>query len=342
MSGLERAASVLRGGAVLRRAWWAGSLVMTRWTCTCIGRSVRGGWTLLRTDAEATRVKQTAADRKAAALAEKRRKALAAKESAAGGGGEEKPEAAEEEVKAPPVDPVRRSASEALVLAAIGATAVSGLGGAAWGMALEQLSLLAPWRPWVITGAVAAWSVAAIMLAPPLAAAEEQVDVEGPAPDGGAPAAEASPAADEEFVDLADAAAVVHKVAAANGHTDAHLADILPDPLFAGWELSDLKAAFEAEWQVPTKEFKLRFKQDGGRVRERVRLGVRWADVEAALGGAPAAPATPPAPAVPVPPAEAPSEAPVKPSVEAPVPGLYLVRSGPLPETSTTPRTVAG
>ncbi|MFF5707411.1 hypothetical protein ACFY7H_33735 [Streptomyces sp. NPDC012794] len=340
MSAPATALSLLGGGRPVLGSWWAGSLVMCRWTCRCVKQAVTAGWTLLRTDPEATRVKQAAADRKAASIAAKRRKAKAAVT------GDDDEELAEpEEAKAPPVDPVRRPASDALILLAVGGTAVSGLAGAAAAMVWEYAQLLTPWRPWVVTGAVAVWSIAALMLAPPLPEPvkdDDQEEGEDPSPEG-APAAAATAAEDEaEPLYLSDVAPVVHKIAAANGHRDVHLADLLSEPLFEGWDMADLRAAFTAEWGVPVSEFKLTWKTAGGPPRQRVRPGVRWADIEAALTGAPEAPSAPPAQAPTEAPVEAPVEGPHRARVEAPSPGLYLVHSEPLPEPLPAPRTVAG
>ncbi|MGV9755416.1 hypothetical protein ACWDUC_06210 [Streptomyces tricolor] len=137
-------------------------------------------------------------------------------------------------------------------------------------------------------GAAVAWCIAAWLVAPPGARREPEPD---PAPDG--------TEAPREALALATLATVVRRVA--GDRQGAHLADLLTEPEFEGWEQPELKAAITA-LGVPVEEFKLRLAG-----RQRVRDGVRLRDLPA-----PAAPAPGPAPApgAPARPAPHPDQAP--------------------------------
>lgn len=351
-AGAESAAAVLRGSGGVARSWWAGSLVMTRWACRCVGQGIGGGWRLLRTDPEATRAAQARADRGATA----RDRAKLSKEERAAIEAGEMP--APDAVKADPVEPVLRPASDALMIGAVGAMAGAGVLGAAAGAVWPYVQLVGPWRGYVLAAGVAVWSAAAWMLAPAppvleVVESQGQGEDEGePDPSGGDPAPAAA-VEDEQggedeaaaWLDLPEVAALVRAVAARHGHSGVHLADLLPEPLFEGWEIGELRSAFEDEWAVPVSEFKLRFKgvsEGGPKVRERVRIGVRLADLSDRLAPGVTAPAAAPVPAPPAGPVEGAGKGPA----QAPVRGLYLVRptgsADPSPDPSQSPTHAAG
>ncbi|MFZ3475782.1 hypothetical protein ACODT3_40440 [Streptomyces sp. 4.24] len=304
---------------------------------------------MLRTDPEATRAAQARANK--AVTARARAKLTREDKEAIEAGEMPLPD----EVKADSVEPVMRPAADALMIGTVGAMVAAGGLGAVAGAVWPYVQLVGPWRGYVLAAGVAAWSAAAWMLSPtpaPLEVVEGQGDEdEGePDPSGGdpAPAAAEDDQGDEDeaaaWLDLPEVAALVHAVAARHGHTGVHLADLLPEPLFEGWEMAELKTAFEDDWSVPVTEFKLRFKsasEGGPKVRERVRIGVRLADISARLEPGVTAPTAAPVPAPPAPPVEGAGKGPAG----APVRGLYLVRptgsADPSPDPSQSPTHVA-
>jgi hypothetical protein len=129
-------------------------------------------------------------------------------------------------------------------------------------------------------GAVITWCVAAWCVAPPPARREpdpEPDDAEQPG----------------EELTLDTLTTVVRRAAADRQGT--HLADLLTEPEFSGWEQPALKAEILA-LGIPVEEFKLRFAG-----RQRVRDGVRLRDLPPPAAPTPAPPAAPSAPADPAP-----------------------------------------
>lgn len=244
-----------------------------------------------------------------------------------------------------------RPLTDTLMLAAVAGMLASGAGGAAAAAAWPYVQQLGQWRGLIYSGALVVWSVGAWMLSPtppPLDIVEGQGEEDPGPPDddpaAGAPADEQVPDDDDgTWLDLAEVAAIVQDVAARHDHTGVHLADLLAHPEFEGWDQAELRAAFEDDWHVPVVEFKLRYPVEGlKKKRERVRIGVRLADLRDRLAEAPT---TVPERGQQTPaehPVQAPVQAPVQHPVQTPYPGLYLVRSEPLPEPPQGPRTVAG
>ncbi len=131
----------------------------------------------------------------------------------------------------------------------------------------------------VVPASVVGWCLAAWWVSPPAprgTATTDAVVVEEPG----------------ETLTLDTLTEVARRVA--EDRRGAHLADLLQQPEFAGWEQADLKAAI-TDLEVPVKGFKLIL--DG---RQRVRDGVRLRDL--------------PAPAAPAPGSAAPSGGPVEPA----------------------------
>ncbi|MFJ4682037.1 hypothetical protein [Streptomyces sp. NPDC088789] len=76
---------------------------------------------------------------------------------------------------------------------------------------------------------------------------------------------------DAASLDVLEVVGVIRRVAARHPrHLGVHLADLLPEPEFTGWDQGDLKAALTG-WGLPVVSFKLTF-PDRARTREGVRL----------------------------------------------------------------------
>ncbi|MET8982121.1 hypothetical protein ABZX85_41715 [Streptomyces sp. NPDC004539] len=135
-------------------------------------------------------------------------------------------------------------------------------------------------------GLAVAWCVAAWCTAP---TAPRTGETSGPGPDE----------PEEHDLALDDLAAAVRRIA--GPRQGAHLAQLLDDPEFTGWEQADLKAAILA-LDVPVEEFKLTLAG-----RQRVRDGVRVRHLPA--DATPEAPASAP-PGAPAEPAPRPAAAP--------------------------------
>ncbi|WP_159051761.1 hypothetical protein, partial [Streptomyces niveiscabiei] len=105
-----------------------------------------------------------------------------------------------------------------------------------------------------VPGVAVAWCVAAWCTAPAAPHVDEAV---GPGPDE----------PEEHVLALDDLTAAVRRIA--GSRQGAHLAQLLDDPEFTGWDQAGLKAAILA-LNVPVEEFKLTLAG-----RQRVRAGVR-------------------------------------------------------------------
>ncbi|MGW1129872.1 hypothetical protein [Streptomyces sp. NPDC002526] len=103
-------------------------------------------------------------------------------------------------------------------------------------------------------------------------AVEEAVEVEERQEHGAGPAAVEAGVEAAVELGVEDVAAIVRRVAARHPrHLGVHLADLLPEPEFEGWEQPGIKAAIVA-LGLPVSSFKLTYPTGPARTREGVRL----------------------------------------------------------------------
>ncbi|MEU8764997.1 hypothetical protein [Streptomyces sp. NPDC048659] len=176
-----RVRDVTRGGAAALTALWSGSMVLGGKLCGCVPAALKWAWNLASVDTEATAAAQADADKKAKAKAAKTKakaKKSAKKTDVDEDDDEDQDDEPEEdqEVTAPPVAPVRRPFPESAGMFLIGGMLAAGTLGTAVTLAGPYVKMLAPWSGVIATVGGMAWMVAAWMLAPPPAPAEEDLE----------------------------------------------------------------------------------------------------------------------------------------------------------------------
>ncbi|RSS50078.1 hypothetical protein [Streptomyces sp. WAC01280] len=372
MSTTDEVRGVTRGSGAALTALWSGSMVLLGKVCGCVPAALRWGWDQASVDTEATAAVQAEADKKAkakAAKAKTKAKKSTKKADVDEDDDEDQEDEPEEEpaVTAPPVAPVRRPFPEAAGMFVIGGILAAGTLGTVVVLAGPYVRMLAPWKGVIATVGGLAWMVAAWMLAPPPAPAEEDVEeVDEQEVD------ELSEFTDEDQEEGETPAAEPEVEAAAEAEPEPHPSDRLVRHVLG--ELASLEkagkagkaggihvtaliaSAEKAELLVPgtadktamrqwletngfpvTKSVKVRGDVDYGvrvdRVREALGMGLGEALARLSGGGVQTAPQ---------PPAQAPAEAPEQTPAEVPLPAaavpaqarlLTLVK--PLPEGSS-------
>ncbi|MGW2672523.1 hypothetical protein ACWC5F_31310 [Streptomyces sp. NPDC001272] len=180
MSTAGQVREVTRGTGAALTALCSGSAVLAGRICGCLPVVARWAWEAASVDAAATATRQEQADRSAKARA---KKVHQGRLTAAEAGGEDPGDLDLDAVAAPPVEPVRKGALEALAILGFGGLVACG-GAASVGrlMWLSVQEHLAPYGMWVCIAGGLAWMTAAWMLAPVPAPAEdggqEQDDVQ--------------------------------------------------------------------------------------------------------------------------------------------------------------------
>ncbi len=162
-----------RGGGAALTALWSGSMVLGGKLCGCLPAALKWAWDLASVDTEATAAAQAEADKKAKAKAAKANKKAKKAEAADDDEDQEDEPEEETEVTAPRVAPVRRPFPESLGMFAIGGMLAAGTLGTVVTLAGPYVRMLAPWSGVIATVGGLAWMVAAWMVAPPPAPAEE-------------------------------------------------------------------------------------------------------------------------------------------------------------------------
>ncbi|MFD7868102.1 hypothetical protein [Streptomyces sp. NPDC059783] len=307
--GQVRAVLSLRGAT---SALVSGSLVLAGRACGCLTGAVRWAWAQASADPEARAAAEAHAE-KAAAIREQW-----AKDGKTGTPGETK---ALTGLGAAPSG--RRPALEALGLLALGGVLAAGAVATSAAMLAPHLAVLAEWRPVIITAGGAAWSIAALMVAPPPKPPAPKDQEEEDQDDGADGADREDDRGTALLWHVLGALASAESAGRVGLHLDAVLdsateAGLLPDdtelPVFRSWvEACGLPVADQVGYRIAGKPV--------------TRTGFKLAAVTEALGTTPAAllaaRAQTPAggalqtPAVPV--GETPAETPAGPVGETPV-----------------------
>ncbi|MFP3119858.1 hypothetical protein [Streptomyces sp. Iso 434] len=323
--------AVTRGGGAAMTALVAGSVILTRRLCGCVGTALSWVWDLASVDGEATAAEQHGADMRATAKAVKAAKA-AAKKAAEDGDDQADDQAEARLVSAPPVRPVRRPAVEALGMLGIGGGLVAGAVATVWPLVAPHLAALAAWRGVIASGITVAWMAAAWMVAP--------------APTT-APVEEAVEEAEEEVEEAASPADllarhVLEQLAEleAAGRRGVHVTALISSAEEAGllapgaMDKTRMRAWLPASGIPVTKSVKVRGDVDYGLSIAHVTKALGMSPGEALRrlsGEAPATPVEAPSGEAPEPPADAPVEGAPEAPVEALPPArLALVKA--LPE----------
>ncbi|MFG2137086.1 hypothetical protein [Streptomyces sp. NPDC048650] len=327
MSALTEVQALTRGSSVALTALMSGSMVLAGRICRCAGRGVAWAWDQASIDGSATAAAQAKADKTAQAA--KTRTSKSKKAGADEHQGEDEPEEPEE-VKAPPVAPVRRPALETLAMLALGGLLAAGAVGTLGTVAAPYLHHLTSWRGLIAGVGGLAWMVAAWMVAPPPAPAEDEDQEHEDVQDGAEDKDEGLSLGDllgrhvlEQLVELEEQGRPgLHVTALLTSAVDVGL--LAPDAM----DKTAMRTWLEATGLPVTKSVKVAGAVDYGvrldRVREALGMGPAEA-LEKAFGGAPVgtAPATP---------AEAVIEVPAEPAVE-PVQAPRLTLLKPLPDS---------
>ncbi|WP_330321643.1 hypothetical protein OG927_35870 (plasmid) [Streptomyces clavifer] len=304
----------------------SGSWVLAGMGCGCVAHVVRWAWAQASDDPEA-----------AAALAAHTKRAAAvaqAVDKAREEGEEEKAAAALAGLGAAPTG--RRPVLEALAYLALGGMLAAGAFATLAALAVPYLTVLADWRPMILTVGGLGWSVAAWAVAPPPKAPEQKAD-----PEDDVVQDEAEESAEGEPEEPAGTLLLWHLITALSGAESVGRAGLHLDVVLASAvEKGLLPATTEAaEWRawveacgIPVED-KVGYRIEGKPV---TRVGVRIDAVTAALGMTPTALLTarsqtpagggPATPARPV--GESPLPAPAQTAPEAPAPAALRLLPG--------------
>ncbi|MEU6213086.1 hypothetical protein ABZ891_24720 [Streptomyces sp. NPDC047023] len=293
MSTGAQVREIVRPGSAFT-ALWSGSVVLAGLVCRCGGRALGWAWDVASVDAEATEAAQTKADKAARAKAAKAKARKAAKAAKAdqdedAEDGDDVQEAEDDAtVTAPAVKPVRRPVPESLGLAAFGGLLASGAAGTAATLIWPYAQQLGPYQGVLATAGGLGWAVAAWMLAPAPARAED---------DDQEPDAEAQQVEDAEAAEAAPdrgTALLLHVVGAlaeaeAAGRAGLHLDVVLASAVAAGLLAEGTEQGEFRTWVegcgLPTAD-KVGMRIGG---KPTTRVGLRIDAATAALGMSPAA-----------------------------------------------------
>ncbi|MFE0916054.1 hypothetical protein, partial [Streptomyces sp. NPDC058812] len=175
MSTGAQVREIVRPGSAFT-ALWSGSVVLAGMVCRCGGRALGWAWDVASVDAQATEAAQAKADKAARAKAAKAKaKARTASKADQDDDAEDDDQEPEDDatVTAPAVKPVRRPVPESLGLAAFGGLLASGAVGTAATLIWPYAQQLGPYQGVLATAGGLGWAVAAWMLTPAPAEAED-------------------------------------------------------------------------------------------------------------------------------------------------------------------------
>ncbi|MEU5499904.1 hypothetical protein [Streptomyces griseofuscus] len=321
MSTVEEVRGITRGGGAAFTALWSGSMVLCGKLCGCGTSALKWAWDQASVDTEATAAKQAKADKKAQAKARPVKKAAADED-------QDDETEDEPEVSAPPVVPVRRPVAESLGMLVLGGVLAAGAVGTVGTLVWPYVQELAPWRGVIATVGGLAWMVAAWMVAPSPAPAEDDAEQ---LPDDAAAVTQEGTAADALARHILERLAELAEQGRSGLHVTSLIDSAQEDGLLApgAMDKAAMRAWLDASGFPVTKSVKVKGDVDYGLRVDRVSeaLGMPPEQALAHLSGEGS---STPAQTAPQAPAGTPSSAPESaPAPAAPEPRLTLVK--PLP-----------